>query len=215
MYRSYKKRLKNLDLQYKTANDWYVKSAKGGLPDAQFVIGRNMLDGRGCEQDIEGGSKWIRSAAVGGLPAAQRHVAFTALSSDAITKDKVRQGITWLDNASEADDYTAKVLLAWELSTNPYDELLNAEKALTLLQAKPKRYYDKVRIFETQAAAHAASGDFKKAIKFQKKAAKEAKKLEWDIPLIAKRLATYEAGQSYRGSYFWNIIIRMTYSFSG
>jgi TPR repeat protein len=56
-FRSFKDYLSKVDLQYKTANKWLAKSAKGGLANAQYELGRNMLLGRGCEVDMINGYK--------------------------------------------------------------------------------------------------------------------------------------------------------------
>ena len=61
--------------------------------------------------------------------------------------------------------------------------------------------FHEVRIFETKAAAYAEVGDFKSAIKWQKKALKKAKRLDWEIAVMDKRLAAYEKGISWQGPY--------------
>jgi tetratricopeptide (TPR) repeat protein len=98
--------------------------------------------------------------------------------------------------------YAAKLLLAWELSTSNVEALRNGEEALELLAAEPENYFDDVRVMETKAAAYAEMGNFKKAIKWQNKAGKIAKKLDWSIPLIADRLSVYSHSEAYRGTYY-------------
>ena len=58
-----------------------------------------------------------------------------------------------------------------------------------------------MRIFETKAAAYAEVGDFKAAIKWQKKALKKAKRLDWKIAVMNKRLSAYEKDLSWQGPY--------------
>ena len=58
-----------------------------------------------------------------------------------------------------------------------------------------------MRIFETKAAAYAEVGDFKAAIKWQKKALKKSKRLDWEISVMHKRLSAYEKGISWQGPY--------------
>ncbi len=201
-FRYFKSYLEDMDLQYRTANKWFIKSAENGLPNAQFEIGRNMLEGRGCEVDKVNGYKWINAAAASGYSPAQRRLAQSALLKSDLSKEGATTALSWLRNAALSDDFPAKLLLAWELSTSPIKEFRNGDEALSLLDSDPGRYYDELRILETKAAAHAEVGDFKKAVKFQKRAVKLAKKLEWTIPLISERLGLYEHNESYQGSYY-------------
>ncbi|WP_101758112.1 energy transducer TonB [Oceanicoccus sp. KOV_DT_Chl] len=201
-FRYFKSYLKKIDLQYKTANEWFTKSAENGLPHAQFEIGRNMLQGRGCEIDVVNGYKWINAAAIGGYSPAQKALAQSALSKSELSVDRSMAAMAWLKNAAQDEDYAARLLLAWELSTSNIKELRNGEEALRLLDNDPEDYFDEVRIMETQAAAYAEIGNYKKAVKLQKKAKKMAQKLDWDIPLISERLGLYQHNEVYRGSYY-------------
>lgn len=201
-YRHFSSYLEKVDLQYRTANDWYRKSAEGGLPHAQYEMGLNMLAGRGCEVDEANGYKWIKAAAVSGYSPAQKALAQLALTESDRSREKALAAVGWLKIAVQAGNDIARLMLAWELSTSSSDEIRNPDEALALLKIKPDGYFDEVRVHETTAAAYAAKGDFKRAIKFQKKAAKAARKLEWEIPLVDQRLASYEAEQPYYGSYY-------------
>lgn len=201
-FRYFKSYLEEVDLQYKTANEWFIKSAKSGLPHAQYEIGRNMIRGRGCEVDIVNGFKWINAAAIGGFSPAQTTLARSALLKSDVSSEKLVAAVGWLRNAAQSNNFAAKLLLAWELSTSNINELRNGKEALELLKADPGNYFDEVRIMETKAAAYAEIGDFKKALKLQKKAAKAALKQKWDIPLISERVSLYKRNETYRGSYY-------------
>lgn len=201
-FRYFKSYLKDIDLEYRAANEWFTKSAKNGLPHAQFEIGRNMLVGRGCEVDRVGGHKWINAAAVGGYSPAQRSLAQLTLSEKELSQKKSLAAISWLRSASMSNSFPAKILLAWELSTSSEEGYRNGEEALFLIGEKNDNYFDDLRILETKAAAYAELGKFKKAVKFQKKAVKMAKKFDWVIPLIDDRLALYNQDKAYRGSYY-------------
>ncbi|MCP4045827.1 MAG: hypothetical protein GY732_07565 [Gammaproteobacteria bacterium] len=197
--RSFKEHLKEIDFEHQESNDWYLKSAKKGLPHAQFQLGRNMLLGRGCEVSLDGGMKWINTAAIGGFSPAQHYIA-QSLVDERTASDK--SALAWLENAVLADYYPSKLLLAWELSTSQDEALGGGKAALELLTGEPDNYYDEVRVLETEAAALAANGQFEKAIDKQKNALKKAKKLDWEIPVMGKRLAFYESGKSWQGEYF-------------
>lgn len=200
-FRSFKDYLSKVDLQYKTANKWLAKSAKGGLANAQYELGRNMLLGRGCEVDMINGYKQINAAAYSGYSPAQTTLAQLSLTGNDLSIEKSKAIISRLKHAAQSDDFEAKVLLAWELSVSTSPDLQNGTKALELLMEQPDTYFDDLRILETTAPAHAANGDFKAAGKLQLKSKKLADKRDWVIPLIVRRLETYQSGESFSGSY--------------
>jgi len=201
-FRYFKSYLKRIDLQYKAANEWYSKSAQGGLVHAQFEMGRNMIQGRGCEADAANGFKWVTAAAVGGYSPAQRMLALSVMSESNLELKKSAAAMNWLRNAVLSNDYSARVLLAWELSTSVYTQLRNGKEAIDLLEVKPTNYYDELRITETKAAAWAERGEYEKAIKVQGQAIVLAQQLDWNIKLLDQRMALYEKGMPFRGAYY-------------
>lgn len=203
-YRQFKDYIPEQDVQYKTANEWYTKSAASGLANAQYEIGRNMLEGQGCEVDLKNGFKWIKAAAVGGFSPAQRFLATSELSEFDSKVVNIDSKISWLKNAAQDKSYgyPAKLLLAWEMVASPEKRILDPDKALKLLDNKSDTYSDELRVLETKAAAWALKGNFKKAIKFQEKGLKVAMKNDWNIPNVGERLEMYKNKQSYIGPYY-------------
>ena len=110
--RGLRESLEGMNLQYRDANLWFKKSANGGLPHAQFEIGKNMLEGRGCEVDREGGIKWIKAAAVSGHSGAQ-HLLAREITAKERTDQANLAAMSWLRNAAMVDYYPAKIHLAW------------------------------------------------------------------------------------------------------
>jgi hypothetical protein len=51
-----------------TASRWLQKSASGGNPRAQGVLGRNYLQGYGVARDDERGRHWVRKSREGVAP---------------------------------------------------------------------------------------------------------------------------------------------------
>ena len=200
--RSFKEYLSGIDLQYKTANEWLAKAAENGLANAQYELGRNMLLGRGCEVDQVNAYKWINAAAYSGYSPAQKTLAQLILKNDEAAITKSESAIRWLKSATQSSSYEAKILLAWELSTSVSAGLRDGTEAIKLLNDKPENYFDDLRILETKAAAYAAKGDFRAAEKLQLKAKKLADKRDWVIPLISKRLETYQSDEAFSGSYY-------------
>lgn len=199
--RAFDKGLKDIKLEYRDANRWFAESAKGGLPNAQFELGRNMVTGRGCEQDRENGMKWIKAAAIGGLPTAQHLLAREADLLDRTDQNNLAM-MSWLRTAALSEYYPAKLQLAWELAASTTPALRDGKEALSLLTEKSETYFDKVRVLETQAAAHARMGNFGKAVKLQKKAIVEAQEYDWSIPAMADRLGLYEHEEAWVGAYY-------------
>jgi len=202
VYRHFQEFIKGVDFQDREANVWFTKSAKAGLVNAQYEVGRNMLEGRGCAVDKVNGFKWIKAAAVGGFSPAQAYLATSEFSNQGVGKLSSRSKISWLRNAAQSDDFAPKALLAWELIATSDESLRNADEALVLVSENSKIYRDDVRILETKAAAFALKGDFKKALKFQKLAFKAAEKRDWVIVRMQERLVAYQSEQAYIGAYY-------------
>jgi TPR repeat protein len=186
------------DLEYKAANDWFLKAARQGHPLAQYELGKNMLVGRGCEVDTATGVKWLRAAAVAGHPLAQEELAMSSIRNSVSDEQRA---VYWLRQAASANHYKAKLMLAWQLSTSNDGDLRDGKEALKLLEAEPKLFFDDVRVLETRAAAYAEAGDFGNAAKIQKKALKAAKRLKWEIPVMKLRLEAYQNKIPWRGYY--------------
>jgi TPR repeat protein len=200
-YNKFKSYLKGINLEQQEANQWYLASAVAGLPNAQFTLGRNMMQGKGCAVDEPGGRKWIDAAAAGGFSPAQRFLAQDLIGNTG--QQKYRAAMKWLESSVVFGDYyPSKVMLAWEYATSYLDEYRNGDKALELLQGEPGDYHDRVRILETEAAAYAETGEYALAVKKQQEAIKASKNLDWDIPEMRARLASYEASKPWRGAYF-------------
>ncbi|WP_308364855.1 MULTISPECIES: TonB family protein [unclassified Microbulbifer] len=209
VFRSFRNYMKGVDLEYQTANKWYLEAAKRGVPQAQFEIGRNMVVGRGCEADAQNGMKWISAAAVAGLPEAQSYLATNAGTIP--YEERREHAIRWLKNASMNGHYFSGLLLAWELVTGPgqpsAEDLLLAKD---LAAEEPVEYFDNVRILETKAAVAAAQADFKTAQRLQKKAIKLARRLEWDLRDANHRYETYKRREKWVGPYYYDILLDPT-----
>lgn len=204
VFRSFRKHMKGVDLEYRTANKWYLQAAQQGIPQAQFEIGRNMVMGRGCKADVKNGLKWISAAAVGGIPEAQKYL---ATSTGAMPEVERREhAIRWLKNAALNGHYFSGLLLAWELVSGQEqaseEELLLAEE---LVAAEPVDYFDRVRILETKAAVAAAGADFKTAQHLQQQAIDTAERLEWDLRDVNHRHETYLRSEKWSGPYYYDI----------
>lgn len=176
----------------KEPNEWYFSSAIKGHPSAQYLLGKNLITGKGCESDKEKGIEWlVRAAANGQLNAKQELGIIYADNPDLESHKAAKEFLT---SAAEKNlSELAKLKLAWLLIESPYDEVRDADKGLALLQRiNWIEIGDPITKFELQAAALAALGDFKQAIEFQEEALDEAEDGGFDTSLIATRLSSYQ-----------------------
>jgi TPR repeat protein len=174
-------------------NQYIIDAAQQGLPQAQFLIGRNLLYGRGCEVDLMKGLEWLRRSAQSSYAPAQ-HLLATKTFAD---KRHRKTSMLWLENAANSKHQPAMLKLAWILATSPDADVLNPERALKLASAANKKPADKITAFDTLAAAYAANGHFKAAIKLEKKAIRQAKRLKWSLPALHNRLTSFEQGVAW------------------
>jgi len=176
--------------EHQVLNQYLVDAAQQGLREAQFMIGRNLLRGQGCEVDVAKGLVWLQQSVQLDYAPAQ------FLLANEITNDSLKQdsSMIWLQNAADSKHYPSMLKLAWIYATSRDASIRNPELALELAAEVEGEYSDKITGWDTLAAAYSANGNFKKAIRFQKKAVKLAKKPDWAIPGLQDRLDSCELG---------------------
>ena len=161
---------------------WYRMSAIDGYPAAKFKMGLNQLRGTGCAVNHSKSLFWLESAAKDGYANAQLFLGMEYLSGVRYNKNE-KLALMWMKAAADAGLDHAQVKLAWILATHSDPKIRNIKSANEYFnKVNPKSYLDKLSWHETNAVIAAAMGDFKRAVKMQKKAIREAKKYE--LPLI-------------------------------
>jgi len=178
---------------------WFLKSAQGGIPVAQFQVGYSLLKGWGCDCEENKGLDWLRRAAQSGDADAEVTLAMYALRGDP-DESRQKQAKLWLEQAAASGNHDGKLYLAALLAAAPANEARDPKRALTLLDDVFRGVKDDPAAFEIRAAAAASSGDFKDAVKSQSKAVSMAGHLKWDVAPLNERLAHYTASQPWYGT---------------
>ena len=134
--------------------------------------------------------------------------ALMSLSRLARNAGDVARGLQWLRRAAEAGAQTAYNRLAWQLATDPDENLRNGIEAVKYAH-RARLTDDSSATLDTLAAAYAEAGQFADAIKTQTSALERLQvesagdqEPNLNDPIIRveyqTRLASYEAGQPWR-----------------
>ncbi|PCJ99227.1 MAG: hypothetical protein COA42_24260, partial [Alteromonadaceae bacterium] len=143
-------------------------------------LGTRILYGEQCDADSSKSHFWLESAAQDGVSEAQLLLGLERYNGVTFEKDET-VGLDWIRKAATNGDEFAKVQFAQTVTLNPQSDAKTLTEARAYInEIKLKDFIDKLSYHETNAALYSREGDFKNAIKFQKKAIKEAKK--YDLP---------------------------------
>jgi TonB family protein len=185
----------SLKLDNSDLNDWYFKSAQEGYGPAQFSLGKNLLYGRACTADTAKSLIWLERSAAGGQPDSQYLLAIEMLSGARLARNP-DSAVKWLQRAAPRNPH-AQMKLAWLHATSADASWRNPALAKEYIDKINDDYNDHRTLFETRAAVAAAAGDFKDAVKWQKKSLAEAER--YDLPLDggSAKLAQYQAGNAW------------------
>jgi uncharacterized protein len=150
-----------------------------------------------CTSDSRQSMGWLLKAAHQNMTNAQYTLALEAFSGANFEKDQIK-GFYWLRKAAQLNQ-AAQLQLAWILSTHPDAQVRNlAEAETSLAKVKEKNCIDKQTFYQTHAALAAEKGDFSKALKWAKKALKDAEKLKLPLTRIESHIASYQAKKPWR-----------------
>jgi TPR repeat protein len=174
-----------------------VEIGPGGVAPAQYRVALSLLRGQGCEADTAKGYEWLLKAAQQDYPDAQVELAKLTLRTGPAFDPK--KGMFWLERAVAAKDVKAKKYLAAVLATSRTESLRDARRAMHLIDDVLAAERNDILGLEIRAAAAAALGDTKTAVKTQIRAVAAATQRDWDIVELNERLATYQAGKPWYG----------------
>jgi TPR repeat protein len=190
--------LPQLNATYDKAVPWFLKAAQAGAPYAQYQIGANLLQGRGCVCDINKGEVWLEKAAQADEPSAQVTLAEFLLSDP--TKKDSSGAHDWLERAAKRGSSDGEFMLAALLATDPSQGVRDPHRALELTKKIEKKFREDPLYWEILAAANAGVGDFSAAGSAEDKALAKAAKLGWDVAPMQARRETYRGKQTWQGN---------------
>jgi TonB family protein len=191
--------LPQLNGNYSQALPWFLKAAQAGAPYAQYQIGTGLLQGRGCQCETGKGEIWLLKAAQADQSDAQVSLAEYLLRDDS-NHESVAGALVWLERASKQNNSAAKLLLSAVLASSPLNDVRDPPRALMLTEGIEREYKIDPSFWEIRAAANAARGDFKAAVKAQSKAVSEATHLNWDLSQLHQRQSLYESARPWTGN---------------
>jgi uncharacterized protein len=180
---------------------WLLKAAQAGIAGAQYFVGVHALNGVLVERDPDKGVAWLSLAARAGH--AQAQVALANYLVSTRTDDAVSaEARKLLEPALTAGSVEAKYRLAGLLATAPDASQRDPVRAVELIGDLRKLLDHDPALHEALAAALAAQGDFKSAVKCQTIALSRAMRLGWSTSPQKKRLKDYVAGKTFTGTLF-------------
>jgi uncharacterized protein len=175
---------------------WRLKAAQAGVPQAQFMLGRDQLS-TACEGSIGRAMEWIRLAARSELPEAQVMLSQAIEAQVLFDPDPRKSALALLERAAHSNDLPSMRALAETLAAS---SLRDGERALAVSEQLVKRQPYYPTVFELRAASYAALERFDEAVGDQRKAIKLASKLKWNVAPLTQRLEAYVARKPWTGA---------------
>lgn len=160
-------------------NQWLLKAAQNGQLEAQYLLGQNILSGKGCKVEKQKGINWIVNAANQGHAKSARKSYHLLTKNNQLNQTNLPPEF-WLKKAAENGDPESQLEYAHFLVFSQTDATLIAE-AEDYLKRYLKARDKSVKYHQTMAQIYKLNNHDKKAQKELKKAEKMAKKLGWEI----------------------------------
>lgn len=183
--------------EFYDTTSYFSKAAVDGLPHAKYELGKSIMYGEQCESDFDSSYFWLNQAAGDGLPVAQMMLGLERIYGVRFAGD-LEEGIAWLEAAAEKYD-PAKVELAVALATIVKGADKDLDKAVGLLaDIKPKKFEDKISLFEAMVIVYSVRGEESKRSKSLKRLKKEAKKLNLPFDVLAENIERRLRGETVK-----------------
>jgi TPR repeat protein len=180
------------------AQDFLLRAARDGNPQAQYWIGARLRATSACHRDITGAA-WLKRAAQGGAAAAQVILARDLLSGTPAAA-QVAEARALLESAAPSSDYYVMKHVVLLLAASPIEAVRDPAAALRVARRLASgEIQSDPQMFEAVAAADAANGDFAGAAAEQETAIDRAKRLGWSTQPMQERLEAYRARRAWHG----------------
>jgi len=181
------------------SGDWFLKSAQGGVPFAQYVIGVGLIADRQPDTEKAKGLTWLKLAAASGQADAKFALANYSLNRDAAAMTDAIV-FAWLEDAAKANHRDATLTLAALLATGPDANRREPARAIDMIAKANWDFASDPTAQEVLAAANARLANFDEAQAVQRRAVKMAKGYGWNTAPLEARLATYVIGNVWTGN---------------
>ncbi len=183
-------------VQLEDSEPWLERAADDGHATAAYLLGATALRYGGASRET--GTRRLLEATEQNHTDSRYILAMELLSGQRLEKSE-EKGLYWLSLAAK-ESAVARVRYAWVLSTYPDEKIRNADLALKLLDTVDKQHRDRQSYYQAYAAQAAEAQDFRGAVRWQKKALKDAETLGIPVDAAQARLAAYKAEQPWRES---------------
>ncbi len=178
---------------------WLVKAAQAGVGYAQYEVGESLLAGLDCLQDSAKALRWMRLAAAQDEPHAQVALAMRLLRG-VPTAAQWAQARRRLQAAVARHDKAGAMYLSALLAAAPEAQIRDPARALALERVAFRDVGVDPTGYEIRAAAYAAEGRFKRAVRAERRAMAHARALGWSLAPLQARLRRYRAGKPWFGN---------------
>ncbi|MRX27014.1 TonB family protein [Kangiella sp. HZ709] len=152
--------------------EWYYQSAIQGIANSQYELGKNLLNGVGCEADKKKGLNWLTRSASANLGRAQ--LALYEYYKETQIENHENKRHFWIKKALESNDKTIALDLAKYMSA---EDIFQPSEIIKLLKSiNEEEILDVVTYYELLAMNYSKQGLTKEAYANQREANKIMKK---------------------------------------
>ncbi|MET1257285.1 tetratricopeptide repeat protein [Aliikangiella maris] len=151
------------------AFSWYLAAAKGGMVDAQTVVGESYISAIGVNTDYEQAFFWLSRAAK--EDDANAEFALGNIFFEGTGKEKdISLALSWYKKAAAKKHVMSMNNLAWIYATSQHKAFRDLKKAQYWVRELEQVMDGEPAFLDTKAAVLALAGEFELAIELQNQA---------------------------------------------